>query len=64
VAGPSGVKRRKVEVKNLKALSDEEKTYQLVNKAHVKRLFTNEKELQKLQEQLWIRNITGREVTL
>jgi hypothetical protein len=36
----------------------------LVNKAHVKRLFTNEKKLQKLKEQLWIRNITWREVTL
>jgi hypothetical protein len=36
----------------------------LVNKTHVKRLFTNEKELQKLQEQLSIRNITWLEVTL
>jgi hypothetical protein len=42
----------------------QEETYQLVNKAHVKRLFTNEKELQKLQEQLRIRNITWREVSL
>jgi hypothetical protein len=42
----------------------QEETYQLVNKAHVKRLFTNEKELQKLQEQLRIRNITWREVPL
>jgi hypothetical protein len=42
----------------------QEENYQLVNKTHVKRLFTNEKELQKLQEQLSIRNITWLEVTL